>query len=106
MTVCDHSRNRPLQERTEHSIDPVIRTAILEPLRASEDEHHVQVRYACASGSRGWGFASPDSDDVRVLDVHARLWYLRVTPGRDVIERPLTAVLDINGWALQRRWGC
>ena len=55
--------------------------------------------YACATGSRGWGFASPDSDyDVRCLYVYPLDWYLQVTRGRDVIELPLVGPLDINGW--------
>ncbi len=90
-------------DHTEHPVDPAIRAEILEQLCAIEAEHQIQVLYACESGSRGWGFASPDSDyDVRFLYVHALPWYLRVTPGRDVIERPLTAVLDINGWELRK----
>lgn len=42
---------------------------------------------------------------MRFLYVHLLPWYLRVTPGRDVIERPLTAVLDINGWELRKALG-
>ncbi len=42
--------------------------AILKALRAIEHHHGVEILYACESGSRAWGFASPDSDyDVRFL---------------------------------------
>jgi predicted nucleotidyltransferase len=47
-----------------------------------ESEHQVRVLFACESGSRGWGFASPDSDyDVRFIYVHRPDWYLTVFPG-------------------------
>ncbi|OSN11569.1 nucleotidyltransferase [Lonsdalea iberica] len=68
-----------------------------------EREFDVRILYACESGSRGWGFASPDSDyDVRFIYVHPPEWYLRVEPQRDVIERPLTAELDVCGWELRK----
>ncbi|OSN07332.1 nucleotidyltransferase [Lonsdalea iberica] len=68
-----------------------------------EGEFDVRILYACESGSRGWGFASPDSDyDVRFIYVHPPEWYLRVEPQRDVIERPLTAELDVCGWELRK----
>ena len=71
-----------------------------------EAEHNVQVLYACESGSRGWGFASPDSDyDVRFIYVHPLPWYLRVSPQRDVIEVPISGDLDINGWELRKALG-
>ena len=53
---------------SEHPIDPGIRAEIELRLSAIEAEHCVRVLYACESGSRGWGFASPDSDyDVRFI---------------------------------------
>lgn len=78
----------------------------MQRLAAIEAEHGVRVLYACESGSRGWGFASPDSDyDVRFLYVHPVEWYLRVSPQRDVIELPISSVLDINGWELRKALG-
>ena len=47
---------------SEHPIDPTVRASIQARLSAIEAEHGVRVLYACESGSRGWGFASPDSD--------------------------------------------
>jgi uncharacterized protein len=91
---------------TQHPVDPSIRAAIEQRLEAIESEHNVRVLYACESGSRGWGFASPDSDyDVRFLYVHPLPWYLRVSPPRDVIELPISEVLDINGWELRKALG-
>ena len=53
-----------------------------------EADHGVRVLFACESGSRGWGFASPDSDyDVRFLYVHrAATGTCGSVPQRDVIE--------------------
>lgn len=79
------------------------RAEIISALTAIEAEHGVRILYACESGSRGWGFASPDSDyDVRFFYVHPLPWYLRVRPQRAVIELPITGDLDINGWELRK----
>ncbi len=68
-------------------------------LRAIEEKEGVKILLAVESGSRAWGFHSPDSDyDVRFLYVRPREHYLRLDRTRDVIEWKLDAVLDINGW--------
>lgn len=90
----------------EHPIDPVIRREIEETLARLEEEHAIKILFACESGSRGWGFASPDSDyDVRFIYVHKVEWYLTVLPGRDVIELPITDVYDVSGWDLRKALG-
>jgi predicted nucleotidyltransferase len=86
-----------------HPIEPQVREDVLARLRDIEREHDVTVLFACESGSRGWGFASPDSDyDVRFVYVNRLPWYLSVEPRRDVIEQPIDALLDINGWDLRK----
>lgn len=83
-----------------------IRAEILDRLAALESEFDVRILYACESGSRGWGFASPDSDwDVRFIYVHPIEWYLSVSRGRDVIETPPDPVYDINGWDVRKTLG-
>lgn len=68
-----------------------------------EHELGVRVLYAAESGSRAWGFASPDSDyDVRFVYAHPRDWYLSVFEQRDVIERMLPGDLDVSGWDLRK----
>ena len=63
----------------------------------------VKVLYAVESGSRAWGFASPDSDyDVRFIYVREKEDYLRLDMPKDVIEWCLDDVLDINGWDLKK----
>jgi uncharacterized protein len=92
--------------RSAHPIDPAMREQVMAHLRAIEAQHNVTILFACESGSRGWGFASPDSDyDVRFISVNRLPWYLTVTPGRDVIELPISGDLDINGWDLRKALG-
>lgn len=86
-----------------HPVDDAVRAQIMEGLSALEHQHDVRVLFACESGSRGWGFASPDSDyDVRFIYVNRPAWYLSVDPRRDVIELPISGDLDINGWDLRK----
>jgi hypothetical protein len=93
-------------ESSEHRIDPGIRAEVDARLASIEAEFDVRVLYACESGSRGWGFASPDSDyDVRFIYVHPLSWYLKVSAQRDVIEVPISDELDINGWELRKALG-
>jgi predicted nucleotidyltransferase len=90
----------------EHPVAPAVRDDIQFRLHAVEAKHGVHVLFACESGSRGWGFASPDSDyDVRFIYVHPLPWYLRVSVQRDVIELPISGELDINGWELRKALG-
>jgi uncharacterized protein len=76
---------------------------ILQALDAIEREQGVKVLLAVESGSRAWGFASPDSDyDVRFIYAHPLDWYLGVLDRRDVIERMLPGDLDVSGWELRK----
>ena len=83
-----------------------MREETLRRLRQIEADDGVRVLYACESGSRAWGFASPDSDfDVRFLYVHPPAWYLSIEKRRDVIERPIADELDVSGWDVQKALG-
>lgn len=65
--------------------------------------HGVEIPLAIESGSRAWGFPSPDSDyDCRFIFVRTADDYLSLYPKRDVIETPLEGVLDVNGWDLAK----
>ena len=89
-----------------HPIDPAVRQVIQRNLKEIAVNRQVRILYACESGSRGWGFASPDSDyDVRFIYVHPLPWYLQVNAQRDVIELPISGELDINGWELRKALG-
>lgn len=90
----------------ENGVDATMRERVLQQLKAVEQRDNVRVLYACESGSRGWGFASPDSDyDVRFLYVHPPEWYLRVEAPRDVIELPIDDELDVCGWEWRKALG-
>ena len=76
---------------------------IMEQLDKIEKTEHVRILHAVESGSRAWGFASPDSDyDVRFIYVREIKDYLRLEKVRDVIEWQQDDILDINGWDLQK----
>jgi predicted nucleotidyltransferase len=61
----------------------------------------VAIGLAVESGSRAWGFPSPDSDyDCRFLFARPAGQYLSPWPKRDVIETPLVDDIDLNGWEL------
>jgi len=80
-----------------------VRDIILEKIKEIEEKENVRVIMAIESGSRAWGFESPDSDyDVRFVYVRQLEDYLRLEKVRDVIEWQLDDVLDINGWDLKK----
>ena len=80
-----------------------MRQRILEELKKIEQVHNVKIIMAIESGSRAWGFASPDSDyDVRFIYVRNKEDYLKLEGIRDVIEWKLDEVLDINGWDIKK----
>ena len=90
--------------------DPV-KKEILARIRRAEQEQDVRVLFAIESGSRAWGFASPNSDyDVRFVYAHPKDWYVAVDleQKRDVIEYEIVDDIDINGWdarkALRLLW--
>ena len=56
-----------------------ITQSIKERLSQIEERENIRIIYACESGSRAWGFVSPDSDyDVRFVFVRPIQDYLRV----------------------------
>lgn len=76
---------------------------IVAALERIQSEHSVRVLLAVESGSRAWGFASPDSDyDVRFIYAHPIDWYISITEHRDVIEEMLPGNLDVCGWDLRK----
>jgi predicted nucleotidyltransferase len=66
-------------------------------------DEHVIIPLAIESGSRAWGFPSPDSDyDCRFIFVRRTDDYLSLFAPRDVIEQPLEGEFDVNGWDLAK----
>jgi predicted nucleotidyltransferase len=67
-----------------------------------ENAKDIEILYACETGSRAWGFPSPDSDyDVRFLYKHNLDWYLSLAQRKDSIEI-MDGDLDITGWDLRK----
>ena len=80
-----------------------VRDLILVKIKEIEEKEHVRVLHVVESGSRAWGFASPDSDyDVRFIYVRDRNFYLSLKDNKDFIDWELNEVLDINGWDLKK----
>lgn len=82
-----------------------IRSEILRRLAKAEEEHGVRILFAIESGSRAWGFPSPNSDyDVRFIYAREPSWYQAVDleERRDVIEYAIVDEIDINGWDVRK----
>lgn len=64
-----------------------------------ESAHGIKLLYACESGSRAWGFPSPDSDyDIRFIYCRPVEDYLSIRAFKDSIRLPIIDDLDIEGW--------
>ena len=82
---------RDIEKEIQNSLDEI------------EKKYQVRILLAIESGSRAWGFASPDSDyDVRFIYMHKPEDYLRIDSIKDAINWQLDEVLDINGWDLKK----
>lgn len=80
-----------------------IEELVLLKLKEIETTEHVKILHAIESGSRAWGFASPDSDyDVRFIYMRSEQYYLGLQPKQDFIDWELDETLDINGWDLSK----
>ena len=76
---------------------------ILQKLLELEQNEYIKILYACESGSRAWGFASPDSDfDVRFIYARKLNDYLGITDLPDNVGLPVNEVLDIGGWDIKK----
>ena len=77
----------------------IIQSALLK----LEHHYHIRILYACETGSRAWGFPSPDSDyDIRFIYMHEKNWYLELNDKKDSIEATIEGDLDISGWDLRK----
>lgn len=80
-----------------------MKNTILLKLKEIEEEKGVEILFACESGSRAWGFASPDSDyDIRFIYKHDLDYYLSLWDQPDVIAFMTEDDLDGSGWDLRK----
>lgn len=85
----------------QDTIEPSVAAAIRDRLARVTQQAEATVLWAVESGSRAWGFPSPDSDyDCRFLFVRPLSHYLTPWPRRDTIELPIEDKLDLAGWDL------
>lgn len=89
--------------RISTSIGEPARRTIVEKLHDIANSENIQHLVAVESGSRAWGFPSPDSDyDVRFIYVRPRFRYLSLANDRDVIDGPIVGDFDVSGWDIRK----
>lgn len=72
-------------------------------LQALRDNRNIRIMMAVESGSRAWGFPSPDSDyDVRIIYIKKIEDYLSIGQSKDTIDYFHGKLLDINGWDIRK----
>ncbi len=77
--------------------------AEIRSLLASVKQQGIRIGFAIESGSRAWGFPSPDSDyDCRFIYVRPLADHLALVSHRDVIEFPIVGDIDTGGWDLRK----
>ena len=89
-------------KRTTMQTQEEMNVLVPEKLAEIERDYDVTVLWAIESGSRAWGFESPDSDfDVRFVYKHKQDFYLSLNDHRDVIELPIDDTWDVSGYSRQ-----
>jgi len=88
-------------------METAVLNLITDRLNSIAKRENITILYACESGSRAWGFPSPDSDyDIRIIYSHPIEWYLSVEEGRDVIDEPIEkhilGEIDLGGWDIRK----
>ena len=80
--------------------------SIINYLELLESKEQIKILYAAESGSRAWGFASPDSDyDVRFIYAHQKHHYLsfNVERKKSHMECSISADdWDVKGWDIRK----
>jgi uncharacterized protein len=81
----------------------IVNDEIIRRLSEIEKQEEIQIFYACESGSRAWGFASPDSDfDIRFIYKRPLKDYLVLKDLPDTLEYPIQDNLDYSGWDFKK----
>lgn len=84
-------------------IEESVRKVILERIAEIEASQGIKILLAIESGSRAWGFPSPDSDyDVRFIYKSPLNQYLAISDKKDTLDFKITDELDLAGWDLKK----
>lgn len=80
-----------------------MKTNINKKLEQLSQTNEIEILFAVESGSRAWGFASPDSDyDIRFVFKHKSEWYLNLWEQKDTLEFMTKEDLDGSGWDIKK----
>lgn len=80
-----------------------MKEAIEQKLKEIEQQKGVKILLAIESGSRAWGFHSPDSDyDVRFVYVHSKQWYVGIEDRKDFMNVEVNEVFDVVGYDVRK----
>lgn len=91
-----------IENKLPGDFDPDVVTEIRKRLNSVREQDST-VLFAIESGSRAWGFPSPDSDyDCRFVYSRPVSDHLLLQTLRDVIEFPIVGDVDTGGWDLKK----
>ena len=80
-----------------------MKATIHKRLTEIEKEYGIKILYSCESGSRAWGFPSPNSDyDVRFIYKRSFDDYLTIQSVKDHLSFSINDELDIYGWDISK----
>lgn len=80
-----------------------MKQAIQEKLTHIAHTEPLHFLLAAESGSRAWGFASPDSDyDVRAIYIRPQQYYLQIGEAKDTFEFIKNQWFDVGGWDIRK----
>ena len=80
-----------------------MKQAIQEKLTHIARTEPLHFLLAVESGSRAWGFASPDSDyDVRAIYIRPQPYYLQIDEAKDTFEFIENQWFDVGGWDIRK----
>lgn len=83
-----------------------MKNEIVNRLKEIEEENGIRILHAVETGSRAWGFPSPDSDyDVRFTYAERLEWHLSLREKKDAMNPPIVDDLDITGWEIKKVLG-
>ena len=95
---------RLFRETQLKSVKEGMKEKIQRYLTQLEKDNKIEILLACETGSRAWGFPSPDSDyDIRIIYKHQKDWYLGLVEEKDsLVEFYENNEIDISGWDFRK----